>query len=77
MLVSWAHIYQNEPKIKKSGRLGLYLCSAEYVKGMVRMYGVINLAVSQKVWRISQTLHQPAAPQNWHRPMQLAGVMSQ
>ena len=34
---------------KKSGRLGLCLGSAEYVKQMVRTYSVINLVASQKV----------------------------
>jgi hypothetical protein len=62
---------------KKSGRFGVCLFSAEYVKQMDRMYSVTNLAVSQKVWRISHTLHQPAAPQNWLPTMHSFGVMSE
>ena len=61
-IYTYIYIYiSTNLKEKKPGRLGLCLCSAEYVKQMVRMYNVINLAVPQKVWRISHTLHQPTA----------------
>jgi hypothetical protein len=73
----YIYIYHYESGKKNSGRLGLCLCCAEYVKQMVRMYSVINLAVSQKVWRISHTLYQQTAPQNSLRPMHLVGVMSE